>query len=737
MANCDKQDRGHINGRTDEMSFDIALRLCALTSRSRCSTDVDAVLAQVLNKELAGISVYTQTSVKIDDFQKNEMASEGPLKGGVGEVWIAQDEHGRQIALKTLQPRYRNTPLANRFLNEVAITASLSHPNIITLYGVGKLADGSLFYTMPFVRGETLTKVINSRQRSRNNLLRQFVRICHAIKHAHDRGIIHRDLNPANILLGQDDVSYVIDWGLAKRIEVIDKAWLFSNLGDGNEEPAATMVGALIGTLQYMSPEQATGGEVGTWTDVFCLGATLYAIVTGASPYQMPSDTLSKDQVIQCVKNVDFLPPSRVPGSSVSLALEAICLKAMAKEKDDRYANVDELRLDIERWLADESLSVYRDPWPVSTVRWVRKHPTIAMGVASTFMVGFPLISFVAVQSHNAKREVSLLYDDVNERLKEVTYARKTLSAQLYQYGEKLKALQEITLATQAAERSYQNEPTFENEVGLVETRIGLALMQHKTGQVEVALDTYQSLLERLNNLIQQKPSNVELLRLKVRLLGNKGMSDLAHRENDQPPTTAVSTYTEALGLLNLIQTLESSNENLSTTSELARINGNLADALSSWNYTEQELKHRRAAITILKQLVSNGQSNGQFLSVHAVRLASKLFKMNRDNEALRELHEIMDVFPYIEAGEPENWGQQIDAAKCLVRLADTEKDSTVSDKYRHRAVEVLTLMQKNDIFAENPRLVQTVESDSQLSSLKGRADFTQLLLRIRLKSSN
>ncbi|GAF73922.1 unnamed protein product, partial [marine sediment metagenome] len=217
-------------------------------------------------------------------------------KGGLGEIHVALDrELPREVALKEIKPRYANVHSSReRFAQEARITGALEHPGIVPVYGLGQYADGQLYYAMRFIEGETLSKAIARYHRGETTglgpgekrlafrrLLDQFVDVCHVINYAHDRGVIHRDIKPDNIMLGPYGETLVVDWGLAKRIDEEDMA---SEDHDEAVRPvrirnaSTTLPGSVVGTPAYMSPEQATGTnqDVGPCSDIYSLGATLY-----------------------------------------------------------------------------------------------------------------------------------------------------------------------------------------------------------------------------------------------------------------------------------------------------------------------------------------------------------------------------------------------------------------------------------------------------------------------------
>jgi tRNA A-37 threonylcarbamoyl transferase component Bud32 len=221
-------------------------------------------------------------------------------QGGLGEVLAARElELNRQVALKRIRPDKLHEAARRRFLREAAITAGLQHPGIVPIYGLGQDEDGP-FYTMPFVRGQTLQEAIGGfhqdpslgrdwgqRSLKFRGLLQQFTTVCNTMAYAHDQGVVHRDLKPSNIMLGPYGETLVMDWGLAKAFGADDQD------AEG-EEPAPspspspealTATGDVLGTPQYMSPEQAKGEPAGPASDIFSLGLILYAILTGKPAY--------------------------------------------------------------------------------------------------------------------------------------------------------------------------------------------------------------------------------------------------------------------------------------------------------------------------------------------------------------------------------------------------------------------------------------------------------------------
>jgi serine/threonine-protein kinase len=315
-------------------------------------------------------------------------------KGGIGQVWLTHDAAlGRNIALKELRPERAGHEAARaRFLDEARITGQLEHPGIVPVYELEQGEDGQPFYTMRFVKGRTLSDAVKAYHERRRagkvssldlrELLTAFLTVCQVVAYAHSRKVLHRDLKGPNVVLGSYGEVIVLDWGLAKVMGRADAAEVVGSLlpVDLSESGShgETMEGQALGTMGYMAPEQAEGRlrEIGKATDVYGLGAILYEILTGAPSFTGPDF----GEFLRWLREEEPLPPSGVVVGTPRV-LEAICRKAMAKKPAERYQSAADLARDVERWLADEPTSVYREGPGQRLGRWARRHKPL---VAST-----------------------------------------------------------------------------------------------------------------------------------------------------------------------------------------------------------------------------------------------------------------------------------------------------------------------------------------------------------------
>ena len=262
--------------------------------------------------------------------------------GGMGEVYLAEDSRlGRKVALKLLSGDLtKNEDRLQRFEQEARAASALSHPNILTIYDIG--IDGDVhFIATEYVEGETLRQRIASAEMSLHEVLEVATQVASALEAAHSAGVIHRDIKPENIMLRARGYVKVLDFGLAKLTEP-------HALSTDTEAPTIAKVntdpGTILGTVNYMSPEQVRGRDVDSRSDLFSLGVVLYEMATGHAPFA--GETAS--EVIASILKVEPPPLARY-SRDIPEALEWIVTKALTKDKDDRYQTAREMLTDLKR----------------------------------------------------------------------------------------------------------------------------------------------------------------------------------------------------------------------------------------------------------------------------------------------------------------------------------------------------------------------------------------------------
>ncbi len=277
-------------------------------------------------------------------------------RGGMGVVFRARQESlGREVAIKMiLRGELARPAERERFQAEAQAAAKLDHPGIVPVYEVGEIA-GRPYFSMKFIRGTTLAQRLSDGPIPSREAARLLVAVARAIHFAHEKGVLHRDLKPSNILLDEQGLPHVTDFGLAKQI---------------TDEPSLTKTGAILGTPAYMAPEQAAGnrGQVGPASDVYSLGVVLYHMLTGRPPFQGASPV----ETVLMVLEQDPVPP-RMLNQHADRDLEMICLRCLQKPTDLRYATAAALARDLDAYLNDESISARSGRFAQVLAGWMRE----------------------------------------------------------------------------------------------------------------------------------------------------------------------------------------------------------------------------------------------------------------------------------------------------------------------------------------------------------------------------
>src|SRR5947207_2179403 len=263
--------------------------------------------------------------------------------GGMGEVYLAEDTRlGRKIALKLLaQELTKNRDRLNRFDQEAYAASALNHPNILTIYEMGD-EGGRHYIATEFVDGQTLRTRLSGVPMEMAEVLNVAIQIAGALEEAHAAAIIHRDIKPENVMIRRNGHVKVLDFGLAKLMErpAVDEA----DTEAVTRALVQTDAGMVLGTSQYMSPEQARGKPVDARTDIWSLGVVLYEMATGHPPFTGETKT---DVIVAIAKN-DPLPLTRFD-RNVPAELEWIVMKALRKNVEERYQTIKEFETDLKK----------------------------------------------------------------------------------------------------------------------------------------------------------------------------------------------------------------------------------------------------------------------------------------------------------------------------------------------------------------------------------------------------
>jgi eukaryotic-like serine/threonine-protein kinase len=293
-------------------------------------------------------------------------------EGGMGIVRSCLDRRiGREVAIKSVKPGSgSHGDVGARFLREACVQGQLEHPAVVPVYDLGRDPEGLLYFTMKRVRGMTFERIVDAlrlgeedavRQYSRRKLLTAFASVCHAVDFAHVRGVVHRDLKPGNVMLGDFGEVYVLDWGLAKVVSVEDPRLASGPMviPSASDPGTRTAQGATMGTPGYMAPEQVGGGPVDARADVYALGTILFELLALQPLHRHETQQAAIDSTLA---GLDTRPSARAPDLDVPPELDAVCMRATALDPADRYPGVREVVDAVERYLdGDRDLERRRD----------------------------------------------------------------------------------------------------------------------------------------------------------------------------------------------------------------------------------------------------------------------------------------------------------------------------------------------------------------------------------------
>ncbi len=347
-------------------------------------------------------------------------------QGGMGAVLDINDgDFQRKSAMKVIHARFANDPESlERFLEEAQITAQLEHPNIVPIHDVGVMSDGTLFYTMKMIHGDSLGTVVKRLKEqnedyqalwTNDHILLTFLKILDGMSFAHTRGVVHRDIKPDNIMVEHHGEVLVVDWGIAKVLELEQEisedaqslADIVNSLRDENAM-SATQTGAAMGTPYYMPPEQALGkkNEIDARSDIYALGATLYEMLCQHRPIE--------------VKNIHELIAAKTSGAFTPLNehndtfnqdLVAIVHKAMEHKPENRYQNCEEFSEDIKRYLAGQAVIARKRNFIERVGAWVQAHKTQCIVAAvMILLLGGGIGGTLYTQQQNRLGEAQALF---------------------------------------------------------------------------------------------------------------------------------------------------------------------------------------------------------------------------------------------------------------------------------------------------------------------------------------
>lgn len=444
-------------------------------------------------------------------------------EGGMGEVWAAKQTEPvkRKVALKLIKTGMDSRVVLQRFEQERQALALMDHPNIARVLDGGMTPTGQPFFVMELVNGQPLNNFCDEMKLTLKTRLELFVPVCQAVQHAHQKGIVHRDLKPANILVTMIDgkpVPKVIDFGVAK-----------ATSGKLTEETMSTGFGAVVGTLEYMSPEQAgfSNVDIDTRADIYSLGVILYELLTGLRPIDAkrlkkaalsemirmiqedepskPSTRLSTDESLPSLAAVRQIEPKKLT-ALLRGELDWVVMKCLEKQRDRRYETANALARDVQRYLADEAVEARPPSWSYRMQKSLRRNKgkvAAAGAVAASLGIGLVAFAWQAQVARDQRDRAIRAQTSEKDQRKKAEMARDAEAAALEQADLALNESRETT-ARMTYEQAQEYCQSGEADLGVLWMARSLELTPLGAMDLERAIRTSMNLWAQQLNTVRR-----------------------------------------------------------------------------------------------------------------------------------------------------------------------------------------------------------------------------------------
>lgn len=723
-----------------EIRVDDFVRMIDASERER----IETVLASIRDEYADGISLHEKEAPVEGPVPGAEPAS-GPAiahyqlleklgEGGMGEVWLAQQTSPirRRVALKLIKAGLDNRQVIERFGAERQALALMDHQNIARVFDAGSTADGQPYFVMELVEGIPLTAYCDRHRLAVRERLELFVTVCHAVQHAHQKGIIHRDLKPSNILVADIDghpVAKVIDFGLAKALQ---RDLLFAG-------PAmATEFGQVLGTLNYMSPEQAglNHQDVDTRSDIYSLGLILCELLTGHTPIELKrigEQTIL--EILRLIRDEEPLRPGVILGSLpneevakvaflrqtapdrlqriLRRELDWIVIKAVARDRDRRFGSAGALAADLMRYLSGEPVEARPPSIRYRAGKLVRKYKGLVAslcGMAFLLVAGIIISAWFAYEANQARivserktRELTREQDRAEREKSRAEQREKEAVGALRQFGESIANNPELknnpllvslrsTLLRQPLdffqtlrEKLDEDEGTSADSLArFANAAFSLGFLTAEIGNKEDALLAYREALELQERLVRENPGVTAYL------------SDLAKSHNNLgsllgetgKPDEALQAYEQALQIR--LQMKREGETSAEAQNSLAQIYNNIGNLLCDTGKTNEALQAFEEALKIRTQLAEENTGKAAFqgsLAVSYNNMGNLLADTGKLDQALQSYQQALKIREQLVQENPDDRVLQNNLAvshyNIGILLHETGKPAEAMRSYR------------------------------------------------------
>lgn len=730
-----------------------------------------------LNEPIVDFNDFEEISIpeKIGDYKIIGELGHGGM-GTVYEAFRETENFKQRVALKVIKRGMNNELILKRFRSEQQILATLEHPNIGRFLDGGKTAEGLPFYAMEFIEGIPIDEFCLKNNLSVTAIINLFREVCTAVSYAHTNLIVHRDLKPSNIIVTKDGTPKLLDFGIAKVLDI-----------DSKEVGTATQLGMM--TPQYASPEQIRGEKVTTVSDVYSLGVIFYEILTGKKPYK--TEGKSYAEILEIVTQTNPFKPSEHRQSQIHYSklkgdLDIIALKSLQKLPERRYQSVEQFSEDLQRHLVGLPISARPDTFHYRFSKFVERN---RIGVAAACLVFLSLLTGIGVASWQAYRaekqrhlaekrfaevrtianNVVFKYHNEIEKLSGSTAVREMLVKDATTYLDNLsKDLEndtdleyELALAylklgdvqgkiyaanignTAGARESYQKAVNLLELViakktddasaqeNLIKAYDSIVFLMARTGESEdIKLDLLNKSAKLIEKMYKSEPVNSKRLFQEANLYIRFGDS-VGELKNKSSLLQKLEYHQKALNLADEIYRIEPENtENLRI---LARINQRigtdyiwLGENAVLNNFSEeappffaQALPYHEKMADLMQNLnllMPDDPSLKRFTVAGYITFAGTLHRNKKKNEALKLAQKALQAALLIQENDPHNQEAKLDIAETYGLFSQIYTQSAEIDKAVEnlkKNIEIYTEMFKSD--RQNREALRKINEHTQL----------------------